>query len=1240
MNYPDPYHNDPRMPRRLRRKDYTVGWICALPVELAAARTMLDEEHKELERDSSSQDENAYCLGSIGGHNVVIVCLPAGQIGNNSAATVAARMKATFRAIQIGLMVGIGGGVPSAEADIRLGDVVVSQPQQTSGGVIQYDLGKSTPDGFQRTGSLNAPPQILLGAVAMMQSSKLLDGSRLVKHTLKLDRNPTFRRNEAGPDVLFKPTYNHLGGQTCNLCNLSRQEARRPRAGDEPVVHYGTIASGNQVIRDGCVRDKVSRELGGVLCFEMEAAALMNSFPCLVIRGICDYADSHKNKRWQPYAAGTAAACAKEILLAISPVDVAEEQKPKHEAFSTVPFRQDPDFVDRPDILTWIRERCATPASRAALVGLGGVGKSQLAIQYCHDVRAASSQTWVFWVHAGTAARFEEAYRDLANRLDLPGRNDPKTDVLKLVWDWLCDEANGRWVMVLDNVDDVEVFYPKRKGKRDKCEDMVAPLATYLPQSRNGSILVTSRSRDAAARIVGGSKHIKEVDVMDSDQAVQLLWNKLDDASDEGSIASLARALDYVPLAIDQAAAYINRGAPRVTVSRYLDDFWRNDRKRTSLLNRDAGDLRRDESASSSVLITWQMSFEQIREKRPSAADLLSLMSFFNPQGIPESILRSYSTSCRTGLEYSINDNSGDDNDDDDELHEDLATLRAYSLVTATVDSDVSEMHYLVQFCTRLWLSSLNEAERWKQRFFTLMAREFPTGNFENWGKCRSLFPHVESLLEREPSDGVYAKEWAEVSSNVAWYMWSKGKYEMAERLARKAVRVRKRTEGQDSVLMLVSVSILALILRHQGKYEEAEEIHRRALEGYERALGKEHPDTLTSVSNLALVLRYQGKYEEAEEMNRRALEGSEKALGKEHPDTLTSLSNLALVLQDQGKYKEAEEMNWRVLEGREKALGKEHPGTLASVDNLAGVLRYQGKYEEAEEMNRRALEGYEKALGKEHPDTLTSVSNLAMVLQYQGKYEEAEEMNRRALEGREKALGKEHPDTLTSVSNLAGVLQYQGKYEEAEEMNRRALEGYEKALGEEHPNTLTSVSNLAMVLQDQEKYEDAEEMNRRALEGSEKALGKEHPDTLTSVSNLALVLQRQGKYKEAEEMNRRALEGYEKALGKEHPNTLTSVDNLALVLQDQGKYKEAEEMNWRALEGREKALGKEHPGTLASVYCLAFLFHRQKQYQPALEMYQRANNGFERMLGSHHPTTVACARHFSSLRQEMEHEP
>jgi tetratricopeptide (TPR) repeat protein len=654
----------------------------------------------------------------------------------------------------------------------------------------------------------------------------------------------------------------------------------------------------------------------------------------------------------------------------------------------------------------------------------------------------------VFWVHGSTKARFEEAYRAIADRLELPGRHDPKVSVLQLVRDWLCDEANGRWMMVLDNVDNVEVFYPQPNlGQDPKSEhllDISSLLAAYLPQSHNGSILITSRNRDAASRLTGSYKNVKEVQAMDTGQALQLLRNKLEDSPNEDGAADLLDALDHIPLAITQAAAYINRR--RTTISAYLDEFHRNDRKKANLLNRDAGDLRRDGSASNSVITTWQISFEHIREERRSAADLLSLMSFFNPQGIPESVLRSHARNAaemddkyRTPVWLNKNlatlsrlfwrDNGKWEEDVEGGFDDDLDTLRAYSLVTATAESDTWEMHQLVQFCTRIWLSSVGDVDRWREKFCRLMSREFPVGEFENWPKCQKLFPHVEPLFSHEPADEGLLREWAGVLTNAAWYMWMKGSYQAAEDTVLKAIKARERMLGREDPDTLISVIILALVLQDKGKYEEAEPINRRVVKGYEKALGKKHLFTLTSVNNLALILQYQGSYEEAEQLNRRALEGYEKALGKEHSSTLTSVNNLALVLRSQGKYEKAEPISRRALKGREKALGKEHPDTLMSVNNLALILQDQGKYEEAEQMNRRALEGYEKALGREHPNTLNGVNNLASVLRYQKKYEEAELMNRRALKGKEKALGNEHPSTLMSVNNLASVLRYQGKY-------------------------------------------------------------------------------------------------------------------------------------------------------------------------------------------------------------------
>ena len=309
--------------RRLNREDYTVGWVCALPVELAAAREMLDEEHEGLGHDAN--DNNIYTLGRVGEHNVVIACLPAGKTGTNSAATVAVEMNSVFPSIRFGLMVGIGGGAPSVEADIRLGDVVVSSPHKQHGGVVQYDLGKATPSGFEQTGCINSPPRILLNAVSNIQANQWVGKSRFLEYLSKLTDLPAFARGNAGPDVLFTAEYDHEGGATCERCSKEKVIERRSR-GQEIMVHYGTIASGNQVMRDGATRDRISLRLGGVLCFEMEAAGLMDSFPCLVIRGICDYSDSHKNKRWQPYAAGTAAAYAKEVLSVIPAAEVAKSR--------------------------------------------------------------------------------------------------------------------------------------------------------------------------------------------------------------------------------------------------------------------------------------------------------------------------------------------------------------------------------------------------------------------------------------------------------------------------------------------------------------------------------------------------------------------------------------------------------------------------------------------------------------------------------------------------------------------------------------------------------------------------------------------------------------------------------------------------------------------------------------------------------------------------------------------------
>lgn len=313
---------------RLSLEQYNIGWISALPLELAAAQCMLDERHESL---PTPNDPNTYTFGRIGDHNVVLACLPAGVTGTISTATVAMRMCNTFTSMRFSLMVGIGGAVPSDEADIRLGDIVVSEPDGTYGGVVQYLFGKQNAGEFERKGSLNRPPDVLLSAVSTLKANHELDLPKLLQHQKDmLEKYPRRRLNAsyrgAEHDKLYRYNYHHISqASTCTDCDKDKLVTRQPRPQLDdlvvPEIHYGLIASGDWVMKDGETRERLRKELK-VKCFEMEAAGMMDNFPCLVIRGICDYSDSHKNDMWQPYAAAIAAAYAKELLGVIAGTNV------------------------------------------------------------------------------------------------------------------------------------------------------------------------------------------------------------------------------------------------------------------------------------------------------------------------------------------------------------------------------------------------------------------------------------------------------------------------------------------------------------------------------------------------------------------------------------------------------------------------------------------------------------------------------------------------------------------------------------------------------------------------------------------------------------------------------------------------------------------------------------------------------------------------------------------------------
>lgn len=331
-------------PRALDNPDaYTIGWIAALPIERAAAEAMLDEDHAPPTSFVKHQsDTNVYTWGRLGEHNIVIASLAAGVYGTTSAATTASCLLASLPSIRIGLMVGIGGGIArlDKDQDIRLGDVVVSQPDGTTGGVCQYDLIKAKAGGKRdRKGFLRPPPTVLLNALAKIQADHERKDSKVPRYVQEmLEKNPKMgRKTKKSPgfahqgfenDRLFQASYDHISGPDCRHCNADGEVQRDDRDITDPEIHYGIIASGNTLVKDAAERDRIVDDVGGdCLCFEMEAAGLMDHFPCLVIRGICDYADAHKNDRWQRYASATAAAYAKELLAYVPAVELQETKR-------------------------------------------------------------------------------------------------------------------------------------------------------------------------------------------------------------------------------------------------------------------------------------------------------------------------------------------------------------------------------------------------------------------------------------------------------------------------------------------------------------------------------------------------------------------------------------------------------------------------------------------------------------------------------------------------------------------------------------------------------------------------------------------------------------------------------------------------------------------------------------------------------------------------------------------------
>ncbi|KAG7288356.1 hypothetical protein NEMBOFW57_007887 [Staphylotrichum longicolle] len=621
---------DPEPPSS--RDEFQIGIVCALPLEFDAVVASLDHVWPEdvcAALGKAPGDGNTYTLGRMKQHNVVLTLLRQrggkASMGKASAAIVASDLRHSWFSLTLALLVGICGGVPKAgNREMLLGDVVISSS------VVQYDFGQQFPDGFRRK---HGPQNSL--AAPMAENASILG-------ILNTDYGRETVRARTASSLMAlqqtRPKYTFPGAAFDKRCSddflvkRSRLEERLEATTDDdavfqPAIFVGGVATGDTVMKSGVTRDAVAKA-EGIIAFEMEAAGIWEQLPTLVLKGVCDYADSHKNKKWQDYAAGTAAAAAKAVAAFHTPVDVPRLREMRAaQRESILPFPPDPEFISRPLISDWIKERAKVEGGRAALVGVGGIGKSQLAIRYAHGVR---NRSHVFWINATTRATLEESVRILAEGLNLEKPGDSLDDLFRRVGVWFSLEKNGPWTVVLDNFDDSSVL-----------TDDDPKLRKLLSISSNGFTLITSRDVKAAERLTEGVKNsIYLVPDLGEEAAVEMFQVKLEERCEREEAEEVVRLLEFMPLAISQAAAYINSRAGRVSVRDYADMFRAGNEKRGVLLEWEYDELRRYQTSSNSVFGTWSITLEQMQQERPSAVDLLSLMSFFSPQSIPEWALK------------------------------------------------------------------------------------------------------------------------------------------------------------------------------------------------------------------------------------------------------------------------------------------------------------------------------------------------------------------------------------------------------------------------------------------------------------------------------------------------------------------------------------------------------------------------------------------------------------------------
>jgi tetratricopeptide (TPR) repeat protein len=602
---------------------------------------------------------------------------------------------------------------------------------------------------------------------------------------------------------------------------------------------------------------------------------------------------------------------------------------------------------------------------------------------------------------------------------------------------------------------------------------------------------------------------------MDPSEAEELCSRKYRGPEiEKETLHSLLRKLEYLPLAITQATAFISENGSNV--QDYLKLLESESKK---LLSTDIEDQRRYPGVPHSVMNTWRVSFDMIKKEKPRAADMLSQMCYYNRQEIQKRLL------------------VGEFGDGIDFITA-LGMLKSYRFIKADKGDTSFDMHALVQLATKLWIEDENKTEKYSALALKSVSRNFPAGDFRDRLLCEKLLLHAKAVLEEKQTTSEHQLNKAELLHNTAWYTAEQGNIRDAEKWLEEAVKIRQEHLGVGESATLYSMHNLARAYSDMGKPKDAVKLQERVVKLINtKEGGDNNPDSLEAMSQLGTMYLALGMWSQAESLGKRVVENSEAAEEEEEVDVLRRKISLAEIYKNTGKHELSQGLAEAVVQRLQEMVAedKESHQAEADTDNhafpsptldamlgamhtLAMIYRDRGKLKEAAKIGKQVMDERTKRLGDEHPSTLDITSDMALLYEDQGQFEEAQRLGEWVVGTSKTLLGAEHPATLSSISNLTSVLEKMGQLEEAESLARTVIKASTSILGENHRTSLLSMGNLASIYRSRGKLEDAAELGRRVLKMRKDTLEKNHPDVLMGVTNLASTYHKKGSFVEMRE--------------------------------------------------------------------------------------------------------------------------